>query len=70
MLYATLSQMNIVNLTQVEIQEFENEKNKMMKLWRKLNTSITTKAHLLEHHVNQQLKQLKDIIDKVEHHFD
>ena len=56
MLDATLSQMNIVNPTEVEIHEFENRKNEMMKLWRKLNISITTKAHLLEHHVHQQLK--------------
>ena len=33
-----------------------------------MNISITTKAHLLKHHVHQQLKQLEGIMDKVEHH--
>ena len=42
----------------------------MMKLWRKLNISITTKAHLLEHHAHQQLKEFKGIMDKVEHHIE
>ena len=68
MMDATLSQMNIMNPTQLEIKEFENRKNEMMKLWRKLNISITTKAHLLEHHAHQQLKEFKGIMDKVEHH--
>ena len=70
MLDATLSQMNIVNPTQVKIHEFENLKNEMMKLWRKLNISITTKAHLLKHHVRQQLQLFKGIGDKAEHHIE
>ena len=41
-----------------------------MKLWRKLNISITTKAHLLEHHVHQQLQLFKGISDKAEHHIE
>ena len=68
MLDSTLSQMMIVNPTQSEVTEFENRKVKTMRLWRELNISVTTKAHLIECHAQHQLKTFKGIMDKAEHH--
>ena len=68
MLDSTLAQMMIVNPTQAELNEFEDRKNKTMKLWRGLNISITTKARLLECHAHHQLQTFKGITDKAEHH--
>ena len=68
MLDSTLSQMMIVNPTQSEVREFENRKVKTMRLWRELNISVTTKAHLIECHAHHQLEMFKGIMDKAEHH--
>ena len=68
MLDSTLAQMMIVNPTQLELKEFENRILKTMRLWRELNISVTTKAHLIECHALHQLEMFKGIIDKAEHH--
>ena len=67
-LNSTLSQMMIVNPMQTELDEFEDRKNKTMKLWIGLNISITTKDQLLEYHARHQLQTFKGIADKAEHH--
>lgn len=68
MIDCTLSQLMIVNPTPAELDEFKNRKNKTMKLWRELNISVTTKAHLLECHCHDQLQTLNGIMDKAEHY--
>ena len=39
-----------------------------MKLWRELNISVKTKAHLLECHCHDQLQTFNGIIDKAEYY--
>ena len=63
----TLAQMMIVNPMQPEVKEFKNRILKTMRLWRELNISVTTKAHLIEYHALHQLEIFKGIMDKAEH---
>ena len=39
-----------------------------IKLWRKFNIPVKTKASLLEHHSHYQLKEFKGIIYREEYH--
>ena len=70
MIDCTLSQLMIVNPTPAEVNEFKNRRNKTMKLWREMNISVTTKAHLLECHCHHQLQTFNGIMDKAKHHIE
>jgi hypothetical protein len=63
---ATVAGIRLINPTEIELTIIKQAIAGTMKLWRELQISVTTKAHILESHVYDQIVSFRGLGDKAE----